>query len=236
MKPNWRGLFAAAVAAVGLPLYGADITGKWKADFETRIGHLKYVYDLKTEGERVTGKAFRDRDGEKSEIELTDGRLKGDELFFVETANFQGQDIRIEYTGKVEGDEIKFTRKVGDFASTQMVAKREKGAAVTVAGKWEAEFDTQVGKQKYIYEFKVDGDKLIGRAVGNIAGEKSDTEIKEGKVNGTEISFLETVKFQGQDVPVHYTGKLSGDEIKFTRKVAEIATEEMVAKRVKETK
>ena len=236
MNPNSRVLLAAALAAMALPLPGADITGKWKADFETQIGHLKYVYDLKADDEKVTGKAFRDREGEKSEIELTDGKLKGDDISFVETVKFQGQDIRIEYTGKVAGDEIKFTRKVGDFATTEMVAKREKETAVSVAGKWRAEFDTQIGKQKYLYDFKVDGDKLTGRAVGDINGEKSDTEITHGKVNGAEISFLETVKFQGQDVPINYTGKVLGDEIKFTRKVAEVATEEMVARRVKEPK
>ena len=136
----------------------------------------------------------------------------------------------------LSGDEIKFTRKVGDFATTEMVAKREKPSVVSVAGKWQAEFDTQVGKQKYVYDFKVEGDKLTGRAVGDIGGEKSDTEITQGKVNGAEISFLETVKFQGQEVPILYTGKVSGDEIKFTRKVAEVATEQMVAKRLKEAK
>ena len=236
MNPNSRWILAAALAAFGLPLAGADITGTWKADFETQIGHLKYIYDLKADGEKVTGKAFRDRDGQKAEIELTDGRLKDDDIFFVEKVKFNDQDIRIEYKGKVAGDEIKFTRKVGDIATTEMVAKREKDSAVSVAGKWQAEFDTQVGKQKYLYDFKVDGDKVTGRAIGDIGGEKSDTEIKEGKVNGAQISFLETVKFQGQDVPIHYSGKLSGDEIKFTRQVAEVATEEMVAKRVKETK
>ncbi len=131
-------------------------------------------------------------------------------------------------------DEIKFTRKVGDFATTEIVAKREP-EAVAIAGKWQAEFDTQVGKQKYIYEFKVDGDKLTGQAIGDIAGEKSATEIKEGKVNGAEISFVETVKFQGQDVRVDYKGKLAGDEIKFTRTVDQTIKEELVAKRVKES-
>ena len=101
-----------------------------------------------------------------------------------------------------------------------------------VTGKWKSEFDTQIGKQKYRYDFKVDGDKLTGRAVGDIAGEKSDTEISQGKIKGVEISFVETVKFQGQDIRVDYTGKVAGDEIKFTRKVGEFATEEMVAKRV----
>jgi len=34
--------------------------------------------------------------------------------------------VAITYTGTVAGDEIKFTRKVGDFATEELVAKRKK--------------------------------------------------------------------------------------------------------------
>ena len=42
----------------------------------------------------------------------------------------QDQAIRIEYTGKLAGDEIKFARKVGDIATTEIVAKRVKEPAM----------------------------------------------------------------------------------------------------------
>ena len=228
-------VLAVLTLSVVNPLRAADITGKWKAEFETQIGQLKYIYELKQDGDKLTGKAFRDREGEKMETAIIEGKVSGDTVSFVEPLKIQDQDIRIEYTGKIAGDEIKFTRKVGDFATTEIVAKREKASAGSVAGKWQAEFDTQVGKQKYIYEFKADGDKLTGKAIGDIGGEKSDTEIKDGKINGAEISFIENVKFQGQEIRVDYKGKLAGDEIKLTRKVGDVATEELVAKRVKES-
>ena len=223
--------FALSISGV---TRAADVTGKWKSEFDTQIGHLKYVYDLKTDGEKLTGKAFRDRDGEKTETDIKEGKLKGDQISFVENVKFQDQEIRIEYTGTIAGDEIKFTRKVGDFATTEIVAKREKAAAPAIAGKWQAEFDTQVGKQKYIYDFKVDGNKLTGKATGDIAGTKSETEIRDGKVNGAEISFVEIVKFNDQEVRVDYKGKIEGDEIKFTRTVADSIKEELVAKRIKD--
>ena len=47
------------------------------------------------------------------------------------------------------------------------------------------------------------------------------------------MSFVETLDFQGNTVPISYTGKMAGDEIQFTRKVGDFATEEFVAKRVK---
>jgi len=45
--------------------------------------------------------------------------------------------------------------------------------------------------------------------------------------------IIKTIKFQGRDVSIGYQGKIAGDEIKFTRTVAETIKEEMVAKRVK---
>jgi hypothetical protein len=35
-------------------------------------------------------------------------------------------DIRVDYAGQIAGDEIKFTRKIGDFATEELVAKRAK--------------------------------------------------------------------------------------------------------------
>ena len=228
-------ILATITLGVSGSLNGANVTGKWKSEFDTRIGHLKYTYQFKADEEKLTGKALREREGEETETEIKEGKLSGDDISFAELVKFQEQEIRIDYNGKVSGDEIRLTRKVGDFATTEIVAKRAKESAPVIAGKWQAEFDTRVGKQKYVYEFKVDGDKLTGKALGDIAGEKSTTEIKDGKINGAEISFVETVKFQDQDVRVDYKGKVAGDEIKFTRTVAESIKEDMVAKRVKES-
>ena len=109
------------------------------------------------------------------------------------------------------------------------------GAAHTaeVAGKWKSEFTSPIGQLKYIYDLKADGDKLIGKAIRELEGQRTETEIKEGKVSGNEVSFVEPLKFNDEDVRIEYTGKLDGDEIKFTRKVGDFATMEIVAKRAK---
>jgi hypothetical protein len=101
------------------------------------------------------------------------------------------------------------------------------GADVT--GTWTASFDTQVGVQNYTYTFKADGAKLTGTAKSM----NGETQIQEGSVKGDEISFVENLDFQGMPLRIEYKGKLAGDEIKFTRKVADVATEELVAKRAK---
>ena len=106
-------------------------------------------------------------------------------------------------------------------------------AAADVTGKWTAEFETQVGVQKYTFDLKAEGGKVTGKASFERMGEKGEAELLDGKVAGDDISFVETLDFQGNKVPITYTGKVAGDEIKFTRKVGDFATEELVAKRVK---
>ena len=117
---------AGIVLLCALPARAGDVTGKWTAEFDTQVGVQKYVFDLKAEGGKVTGKASFERMGQKGEAELKDGKLAGDDVSFVEMLDFQGQAITIAYVGKVAGDEIKFTRSVGDFAKEEFVAKRVK--------------------------------------------------------------------------------------------------------------
>ena len=98
-------------------------------------------------------------------------------------------------------------------------------------GTWTAAIDTQVGVQNYTFTFKVEGEKLSGKAKSAFAN--AETEITEGVVKGDDISFVENLVYEGMPLKIVYKGKITGDEIKFTRNVAEIADEPFVAKRAK---
>src|SRR4051812_37581588 len=113
------------LAVASLSALAADITGTWKAEFETQRGLQKYTFTLKQDGTSVTGKANVEREGEKREAELKDGKVDGDTVTFVEPLKIQDNEVNITYTGKISGNEIKFTRKVGDFGSSEATAKRE---------------------------------------------------------------------------------------------------------------
>jgi enterochelin esterase-like enzyme len=114
-----------AFAVVSLTARAADVTGTWKAEFETQRGLQKYTFTLKQDAAKVTGKAEVDRDGEKREAEFKEGKIDGDMVSFVEVINAQGNDLRITYTGKISGDELKLTRQVGDFGKSEATAKRQ---------------------------------------------------------------------------------------------------------------
>lgn len=102
-------------------------------------------------------------------------------------------------------------------------------ALADAAGTWTATFDSQVGPQTYTYVFAVEGTTLTGTAKNSLV--EMATEIKDGKIEGDVITFVENLNYQGQELVITYKGTIAGDEIKFTRMVGEIATEELVAKR-----
>ena len=107
-------------------------------------------------------------------------------------------------------------------------------SAAELAGKWKADFDSQIGPQKYTYEFKADGGKYTGKASYDHSMGKGDSVLSDIKLAGDNVSFVEKLELNGMDLTVTYTGKFSGDEMKLTRVVGDIATEQIVAKRVED--
>ncbi len=106
------------------------------------------------------------------------------------------------------------------------------GAGRGVAGRWAAEFDTQVGKQKYVFTFKEEGSKIVGAAEAEIAGEKHATKIADVRLDGDKVRITEEIDYQGNALRIEYSGVLAGDELKLSRKVGEFADETLVARRL----
>jgi hypothetical protein len=65
-------------------------------------------------------------------------------------------------------------------------------------------------------KLKLDGDKLTGTVSrpGRQGGNPTETEIKNGKVKGDEISFETVVERGGNTMTTKYSGKVNADGIK----------------------
>ena len=113
----------------------SDVTGTWKSEFDSQIGRQQYTFTFKQDGAKLTGKANSEAGDRKREAELKEGKVDGDKISFGEMLSIQDNEIRIDYIGKLsaDGNEIKFTRQVGDFAKTEIVAKRVQSATTTTA-------------------------------------------------------------------------------------------------------
>jgi enterochelin esterase-like enzyme len=134
MKTIQKALMTVVLGLLTLTVSrAADLSGQWRGEINTPMGLLKCVYTFQTDGDKLTGKVSSDFGDQKRENELREGKIDGDTLSFVEMFKMQDNEIRIESKGKIAGDEIKFTRKVGDFTTEEFVAKRTPAAAVAAS-------------------------------------------------------------------------------------------------------
>jgi opacity protein-like surface antigen len=115
----------AFLVAIGVVAQAADVTGKWTAQVPGRGGQTReQTFNLKADGEKLTGTVS----GMQGDTEISDGKVKGDDVSFSVKMSFQGNDIKMNYKGKLAGDEIKFTRtrEGSDQPGAEFSAKRAK--------------------------------------------------------------------------------------------------------------
>jgi hypothetical protein len=110
-----------AVLVFALSLFGANVDGVWKADYTTPDGTARQsTFHLKANGDKLTGKVV----GQAGEAEIEDGAVKGDDVSFRVVRNFGGNEVKLQYSGKVSGDELKLKVSFNEN-SFDIVAKRQ---------------------------------------------------------------------------------------------------------------
>src|SRR6187402_2981527 len=93
-------------------LQAADATGKWTAKFMTQVGEQEYTYELVAKGTTLTGTATGNLTGK---AQISEGKIDGDKISFIENAMYMDMPLRFEYTGTVTNDELRLSRKLMDF-------------------------------------------------------------------------------------------------------------------------
>ena len=101
------------------------------------------------------------------------------------------------------------------FSAVLVLAAITLALAANVDGKWVAQVPGQGGQTREVtFTFKAEGGKLTG----SVSGRQGEVPISDGTVKGDDISFTQTFEAQGNSTKLLYTGKISGDEMKMTRK------------------
>lgn len=100
----------------------ADITGTWKGTAETQNGTIERTFTFKQDGSKVTGETVSERFGKSP---INDGKIDGDTVTFSVTMKFQDNEMKMNYKGKIEGDQIKLhVEAEGAGFSLDYVAKK----------------------------------------------------------------------------------------------------------------
>lgn len=103
----------------------ADVAGKWTAEMPGRDGQTRTTtFTFVVDGEKVTGTVS----GMQGETPLMDVAVTGDEVSFNVVRSRNGNEMKIMYKGKVEGDVMKLTvnREGAEGPGQQIEAKRAK--------------------------------------------------------------------------------------------------------------
>jgi len=100
----------------------ADVSGTWKAAIETPNGAMETTFQFKVDGNKLTGSTSNQFMGD---MPISDGKIEGDDLSFTVNASFNGNDVKLNYKGKVSGDQMKLTLEIpGRDRTIEMTAKR----------------------------------------------------------------------------------------------------------------
>jgi hypothetical protein len=94
------------IAALACIAAAADINGTWKATAEGPNGSMERTFVFKVDGSKVTGETTSSMMGKST---IDDGKIDGDTVTFTITVKFQENEMKLNYKGKVSGNEIHFT-------------------------------------------------------------------------------------------------------------------------------
>ncbi len=116
------------LAVFAMAASAADITGNWKATADMGGQALERTFTFKQDGTKLTGDTTSQMMGKSA---ISDGKVEGDAVTFTVNVDFQGNQMRMNYKGKiVSPTQIKFTVEMpgggfGGASSIEWDAKKQ---------------------------------------------------------------------------------------------------------------
>lgn len=113
-------IFIAACSSTPPKPKGPDLSGNWVVTTESRMGAQDSDMTVKQTDKAIAG-TLTSRMGS---VDYT-GTVEGSAVAFGFSVNIQGNDLKIDYSGMVEGDTMKGKAVFGSFGEGSFTAKRK---------------------------------------------------------------------------------------------------------------
>ena len=97
----------------------ANVAGEWAVSFATPMGMMEFTMAVSQNGTKLTGHLTSD----VGEFPLK-GTVDGDQVTIDWTLNDNGKMVEITFKGKVDGDKINGTAKLGTIGQGPFLAER----------------------------------------------------------------------------------------------------------------
>jgi hypothetical protein len=112
---------AVAFLFATLAASAAGIAGTWKLSYTTENGLTREAtLDLKLEGDHVSGTLASDR----GKALLETGKVSGAEVSFSLLRKGNGDEIQVNFSGRVEGGAMKLKMQYGQHQPVDVIARR----------------------------------------------------------------------------------------------------------------
>jgi hypothetical protein len=100
--------------------------------------------------------------------------------------------------------------------------------AADVTGNWKLSYTTENGLTREAnLDLKVEGDHLAG----TLSSDRGSARIEDGKISGEEIWFNLIRKGNGDEITIHFQGKVEGETMRLQMQFGRRKPVEMTAKR-----
>src|SRR5262249_13414804 len=100
---------AIALVLLAVPVFAADVDGKWTGSIDTPMGTVPVGFTFKADGAVLTGTTTSPDGGE---VAISDGKVDGSKITFNVNLDFGGMALMIAYSGIVSAEEIKLSAEV----------------------------------------------------------------------------------------------------------------------------
>lgn len=190
------------------------IDGLWKWSFIMPDGYkIEPRAKLKREGDTLTGTS-RFRSG--APMPIQDGKVDGDTVSWSVVREHDGRKVITRYEGKLKGDTIKGTVSSDWAGETKSYPWEAKRTQETPEGDWKWEIAFGEFRTSNTAKLKLDGKKVTGK----VKSRDREYDIKEGRWQSGEVSFVVERERDGTEIVSTYRGKIDGDTIKGTVETA----------------
>jgi len=100
------------LCAASSTAFAASIDGKWTSEVKFGERTIQNTFNLKSDGDKLTGTMETSAGGQSRSTDIKDGKLDGDNFKFTIVQHGKQGERTFVYEGKVDGDELKGTAKV----------------------------------------------------------------------------------------------------------------------------
>lgn len=110
-------MFALATVAA----FAADVTGTWKGEANPNGKGGPPTFTFKQDGSKLTGSTA----GRGGDVQISDGKVDGDNVSFTVVREMQGNTMKIMYKGTVSGTTMKLTQEMEGRGSRDVTLTKQ---------------------------------------------------------------------------------------------------------------